>query len=240
MRVLYHPYSCAPLAYDSPMKKPQAILFDLDGTLIDSVIQFTAILNELLIEAAKPEIAIEQVRPWVTGGALEMVQSAFGTELTPNKVDFLKNAFLLRYDRLLNTTLPCYFPDVESVLRQVNAQGVRIGIVTNKHRCFAERVLRQVSFKESLACVIYGDTLSTPKPSPEPLYLACQQLKLAPEQAWFVGDGLVDMQAANAAGCVSILARYGYVSSAWQSWSSCYVLNQLTDLLALIKVAECG
>ncbi len=215
------------------MQKPQAILFDLDGTLLDSVVHFTAILNELLIDAQKPAVSMDQVRYWVSGGVIAMIQGAFGDDLSLQDQLDLKQHFLRLYDEQLSTVTPYCFQHVLHVLTELTAQGIALGLVTNKHQRFAEKLLDQTDFKSLLTCMVFGDTLAVSKPSPEPLYLACQRLEVVPPQTWFVGDSLVDMQAAKAAGCVAVLARYGYVDHDWQNWPNHAVLQQLVDLLAL-------
>lgn len=217
-------------------KKPEAVLFDLDGTLLDSAPHFTDILNGLLTDAAKPLLPIDQVRPRVSGGVSAMVQCAFGGDLSNEALTTLKNAFLRDYAQLIANVPPLYFAGVEAVLQALSVRGIPFGIVTNKHQRFAEPILAKTTFKDSWQCVIYGDTLITPKPSPEPLYLACQRLQVVGEDTWFVGDGRVDMLAAKAAGSVGLLATYGYVEPDWRTWPCDYALHQLTDLITLLSL----
>ena len=163
-----------------------------------------------------------------------MLQHAFGQALTVQELGVLKQAFLTAYRQVLAVSAPCFFPGVEQVIETLNRYQIPFGVVTNKHQCYAECILAKAFFSKNLATVVYGDTLKTPKPSPEPLYLACRQLTIACEDTWFVGDGRVDMQSAQAAGCVAVLASYGYVEADWRSWPAAHILHELTDLLSLL------
>ena len=212
----------------------KAILFDLDGTLIDSAPQFTQVLNNLLADAAKPLLKIDQLRPFITGGVNAMVQCAFGPMNEGSALTQLRQAFLRSYADLLDMTVPSYFQGVESVLQGLVERGIPFGLVTNKHQVYAERTLVKTFFKESLACAVYGDTLLTPKPSPEPIFLACRRISVAPQETWFVGDGRVDMIAAQNAKSVAVLAAYGYLEADWRDWPATHVVHQLTDLLTLM------
>lgn len=213
------------------MNTPRAILFDLDGTLLDSAPHFTRILNVLLAQALLPLISIDQVRGSISGGVKAMIYGAFGASIDEATLKQLSQAFLVAYEQLIEAEMPLTFAGLLDVVQTLTRLNIPFGIVTNKHQRFAEKILAKTFFNKSLACVIYGDTLPTPKPSPQPLYLACQRLAVPPTETWFVGDARVDMEAAAAAGCIPILAHYGYVESDWRTWPATHQIQQLSDLL---------
>lgn len=218
-------------------QRPQAVLFDLDGTLLHSAIHFVEILRDLVPDS--PSLLDEaSLRPHISGGVLSMLRYALGVDGDFDRLSTLKSQFLNAYENQLRHSVATYFVGVEQVLTVLQQQGIAYGIVTNKQRCFAEPILAKAGFKEYVACVVYGDTLTATKPSPEPVWLACRQLKVEAKATWFVGDSLVDMQAADRAGCVALLAAYGYVQQGWQRWPFDATLHQPTDLLVLLKDAN--
>lgn len=220
---------------DSRSMVPQAILFDLDGTLLDSAHYFVTILNGFLQRYDYAPITVQALRPHISFGVVAMLRAAFGALLTKNDLDALRLEFLDDYERLLEHSAGVYFSGVEMVINTLVQQSIPYGIVTNKQQRFGERILAKAFFKESLGCVVYGDTLALSKPAPQPLWLACQRLQVEPRSTWFVGDSLADMQAADRAGCIGVVAAYGYVEPRWRHWPSVHVVHQPIDLLQILK-----
>jgi 2-phosphoglycolate phosphatase len=218
-------------------QRPQAVLFDLDGTLLHSAVHFVDILQDL-VPAAKSFVNDQSLRPYISGGVLSMLRYALGDHADFDTVSALRTQFLEAYEDKLRHSSDVYFDGIEPMLAALQHQGIPCGIVTNKQQCFGEAILDKASFKTSMACAVYGDTLTANKPSPEPLWFACRQLAVDPKATWFVGDSLVDMQAADRAGCPALLAAYGYVQPGWPRWPYDATLQQPQDLIVLLKDAN--
>lgn len=219
------------------LQRPQAVLFDLDGTLLHSADHFVDILQDL-VPAAKPLLDDQLLRPYISGGVLSMLRYALGDNTDFETMSALKTRFLQSYEEKLRHSPDTYFDGIEPMLAILQQRGIPYGIVTNKQQCYGEAILDKAWFKDSLACAVYGDTLTTGKPSPEPLWHACKQISVNPKATWFVGDSLVDMQAADRAGCPALLAAYGYVQPGWQRWPRDATLHQPQDLIVLLKDAN--
>lgn len=216
------------------IKPPKAILFDLDGTLLHSAVHFVEIINQLLQAAQLPRIDEAVLRPHISGGVVAMLRAVFGASLAGAELSSLRQQFLQAYEMALAEGTPCYFPGVAPLLETLQHKNIPYGIVTNKQQCYGEAIVAKAFFNRAVGCVVYGDTLAQAKPAPQPLWLACQQLGVNPKETWFVGDSLVDMQAADRANCVGIVAAYGYVTAHWQQWPAAHALHQPIDLLALL------
>lgn len=186
----------------------QGVLFDLDGTLVDSAPDFVATLEIMAAARGLPPVSSEQLRPHVSKGSRAMLAAAFGQIDEVEREQWIPE-FLDTYEQLLGDFAPS-FAGVADMLDQLDATRTPWGIVTNKPEYLAVQVLDKLGWSERCAVLIGGDTLSTRKPDPQPLLVAVERLGLEPAAVVYVGDDERDIIAARAAGMPSIAALWGY------------------------------
>jgi 2-phosphoglycolate phosphatase len=188
----------------------RCVLFDLDGTLIDSAPDLAGAANAMRVARALPELPYERLRPMVGTGARGMVGAAFGVAPGEEGFEALRDEFLQRYaDGLLQRT--AVFADMVDVLQVLERAALPWGIVTNKHERFTVPVVRGLGLHERAAALICGDTTAHSKPHPEPLLEAARRVGVAPRDCVYVGDDLRDVQAGRAAGMATLAAAWGYL-----------------------------
>jgi len=213
----------------------RAVLFDLDGTLVDSAPDLAGAVNELLLEQGRPAMAVSDLRPMVGAGARGMLGLAFG--ITPDHADYevLKNRFLELYrHRIVQESR--VFEGVWELLDALEGHGTPWGIVTNKFSGLAELVTRGLGLRERTGVLIGGDTTGFAKPHPEPLLAAARHLGVPPEHCLYVGDDLRDIQAGRAAGMQTAAASWGYLGmgEAIDAWGADHLIHDLTQLHRLV------
>ncbi|WP_242107245.1 phosphoglycolate phosphatase [Luteimonas aquatica] len=187
---------------------PRGVLFDLDGTLLDSAPDMLATANAMRAERGEAAMTLAQLRPHVSRGSRAMVGAAFPA-LQAQARDALVPAFLAIYERELGRH-GTPFADIEAMLARIEADGGRWGIVTNKPEYLARQLLPLLGWEQRCGVLIGGDTLPERKPHPMPLLHAADALGLAPEACVYVGDDRSDIEAARAAGMPSVVALWGY------------------------------
>ena len=191
-----------------PARRPNAVLFDLDGTLADTLPD----LADALAAAAGGAGTVDEtrLRPLVSRGGREMIASVLATDADDSVLDRTRHRFLARYrERIAVRTR--LFPGIESVLQTLDELGVRWGVVTNKHAWLTEPLLEALELHRRAACVVSGDSAAHPKPHPAPLLLACERLSIPPSAAVYVGDSRSDIESGRAAGVITVSAGWGYV-----------------------------
>ena len=188
----------------------RAVLFDLDGTLIDSAPDLAGAANRLRAEHGLPPLPYEALRPMVGAGARGMLGVAFGVAPGEPRFEALREAFLALYQRdMLRETR--VFDGVERLLQWLEGAGLPWGIVTNKHERFALPVVAGLGLRERAACLVAGDTTPHAKPHPGPLLEAARRAGVPPEACVYVGDDLRDVQAGRAAGMATLDNSWGYM-----------------------------
>jgi len=209
-----------------------AVLFDLDGTLIDSAPDLAGAANTLRAEHGLAPLPYEQLRPMVGAGARGMIGTSFG--VTPDHAQFeaLRDAFLAIYERdlLLRTRV---FEAMVPVLAALESAGVAWGIVTNKAQRFTSPVVAGLGLDQRAAAVVCGDTTPHAKPHPAPLLEAARRMGVAPAACVYVGDDLRDVQAGRAAHMATLAAAWGYLGQGEHigDWGADAVINVPEDLL---------
>jgi 2-phosphoglycolate phosphatase len=190
----------------------KAVLFDLDGTLIDSAPDLGSAADKMRRDRGLPSLPDAAYRPMAGAGARGMLSVAFG--IGPDSAEFaaMREEFFTNYEQCM-TQRTYVFDGVGAMLRQLEAQGVAWGVVTNKSKRFTEPLAAQMPLFAHAAVVISGDTTPHAKPHPEPLLEAARRLGLEPSQCVYVGDDERDIQAARAAGMYSVAACYGYLGA---------------------------
>jgi 2-phosphoglycolate phosphatase len=220
------------------MAAPHAILFDLDGTLIDSAPDLGAAADQMRVDRGLPSLPLEGYRHMAGAGARGMLGIAFG--MTPEHPDYdaYKEEFFRNYERRL-TQLTRAFDGVAHMLQALQQRGLTWGIVTNKSSRFTDPLVRQMALLNPAAVVISGDTTPHAKPHPEPLFEAARRLRLNPAQCWYVGDDERDIVAGRAAGMLTCAATYGYLGAVadWQAWGADAAIDHPQGLLKKLESA---
>ncbi|MBI5900258.1 MAG: HAD hydrolase-like protein [Rhodocyclales bacterium] len=191
---------------------PDAVLFDLDGTLADTAPDLGGALNQLLRERGRPALPLEQLRPHVSSGARGLIGAGFG--LTPADPGYpaLQQRFLNIYQDALciGTRL---FDGIDRHLDALDAEGISWGIVTNKSQRFAIPLIEQLGLRQRSACVVCGDSARRAKPHGYPLQLAGAVLGVATEACIYVGDDERDVISGRAVGMLTVVAAWGYLGN---------------------------
>jgi 2-phosphoglycolate phosphatase len=210
----------------------RAVLFDLDGTLADTVGDLAGAVNRVRADRSLPPIAIEALRPHASHGARGMLGAAFGIGRESPEFELLRDMFLDNYAAALceKTRL---FADTEKVLAEIERRGLSWGIVTNKASRFTLPLLEQLALSARTVAVICGDTTANAKPHPEPLLAAAVALKIDPSNCVYVGDAERDIVAGRAAGMKTLIASYGYLSAddTPERWDADGAIHSLAELL---------
>jgi N-acetyl-D-muramate 6-phosphate phosphatase len=190
----------------------KAVLFDLDGTLIDSAPDLGAAADKMRVERGLPSLPLQKYRPMAGAGARGMLGVAFG--ITPEHPDFvaLREEFFRNYESCM-TQRTYVFEGVAQLIDSLVRRGVPWGVVTNKSMRFTGPLTKQMALFASARAVIGGDTTPHPKPHPAPLLEAARQVGVRPIECVYVGDDLRDVQAGRAAGMATVAATYGYLGS---------------------------
>jgi len=199
------------------IERPQAVLFDLDGTLIDSAPDIHAATNVMLAALGLPSASLAEVSGWIGNGSKRLVERAL-QEKFPDFIDAdsNKNFFDIAFANFndayrdavsLYTTI---YPGVEACLDRLEEDGIPMVLVTNKPLEFTHSILKQLQWLNRFELILGGDSLQQKKPHPEPLIYACSQLDVNSEQCLMVGDSKNDIQAARAANMPVVAVSYGY------------------------------
>ena len=213
----------------------QGVLFDLDGTLLDSAADLYGALVEQCAEEGEPAPDYDAVRQVVSRGSTAILQQGF-----PLRDDAERKALLPRYLALYQRMLAQQtraFDGVEALLQQLEQRGLRWGIVTNKAAFLTDDLLQRIGWSTRAAAVVCGDTLPVKKPDPAPVLLACERAGLVPGQCLFVGDDRRDVQAGSAAGLFTVAASWGYLDGGDpRTWGADAVLDAPAALAALLPL----
>ena len=215
----------------------KAVLFDLDGTLIDSAPQLVGALNQLRQQYDLPPIPFLVGRPYASHGAAGLLKAGFNMEKNDPLFDARVQEFLDIYKEVFNLNMQC-MEGIEELINTLNLRKIPWGIMTNKARKFAQPIVSSHPLLKSAACLIAGDDVSMPKPSPEGLIKASQMLSIEPSDIIYLGDDRRDVMAANDAGMVSMAARYGYleVGDDAKSWGAQYIIDKPSELLDYLNL----
>lgn len=213
----------------------QGVLFDLDGTLLDSAPDLYAALVTQCIEEGVPPPSYAPVREVVSRGARAVLRCAFAARGEP-ALEALVPRYLQLYQQVMaQQTLA--FDGVDDLLARIEAHGLRWGIVTNKAGFLTDELVSRIGWAARASAVVSGDTLPVKKPDPAPVLLACERAGLDPARSIFVGDDRRDVQAGAAAGLYTVAVSWGYLDGGDpHGWGADVVLDHPAEVAKLLQL----
>lgn len=216
----------------------RCVLFDLDGTLIDSAPDLAGAANAMRVARGMPEVPYPHLRAMVGSGARGMIGAAFDVGPGDAGFDDLRSEFLDLYERML-LQRTSVFEAMHPVLDALDAAALRWGIVTNKAERFAAPVIGGLGLDRRAAAVVCGDTTPFSKPHPEPLLEAARRLDSNAGACVYVGDDLRDVQAGRSAGMATVAAAWGYLGAGEpiDRWGADAVIEHPAELLQWLGLA---
>jgi phosphoglycolate phosphatase len=211
----------------------KAVLFDLDGTLIDSAPQLVGALNQLRQKYDLAPIPFLKGRPFASHGAAGLLKAGFDMDKNDPLFDSRIEEFLSIYKEIFNQDVQC-MEGIEDLIQDLNLKKIAWGIVTNKASKFATPIVTSHPLLKFSQCLVSGDDVSIPKPSPEGLIKAASILAIQPSEIIYLGDDRRDVIAANDAGMISMIARYGYLEEGddGRNWNAHHIIDKPKDILS--------
>lgn len=210
----------------------RAVLFDLDGTLVDSAPDLGHAINLMRERRGQPPLPAWAIRAQASHGAQALIKLGCGVAQGDSGFSELRQEFMAIYSAHLaeQSTL---FPGMDRLLAELECRAIPWGVVTNKPACLTDPLLEQLGLSGRSACVVSGDTCTRPKPAPEPMLHACRLVAAEPADCLYVGDAERDVLAARAVAMPVVVALYGYLSEADQpdEWGADGYIRQPLELL---------
>ena len=219
--------------------KLACVLFDLDGTLVDTAPDLIACLNKALVAHGYPTVDNTNIKPCISMGALAMIK-----HVTQEADEALQT-------NMLNYMLDCYqnniaehsrfFTGINETLDMIDSLGLKWGVVTNKRERFTLPLMNAMNLMDRAACVISGDTTANSKPHPEPMLAACRQAQVKPENCVYIGDASHDIAAGKSANMKTLAAVYGYLKDEDQpeNWGADALIDHPQQLQHWIQATLC-
>jgi phosphoglycolate phosphatase len=212
----------------------QAIIFDLDGTLVDSAEDLRAALNKLLAELSLRPIAATEIKDMIGDGVLKLVERGLvAAGGNPQQKDALLPRFLEIYQANPATLTRCY-PGVSETLEILRREDFRLAVVTNKPVSATKKILETLSLAEFFPVVVGGDSVQQRKPHPAPLFEAARQLDVEVSRSLMVGDNIHDVEAAHAAGMRCVAVTYGYHHRPPSEFNADHLIDRFSELPSLV------
>lgn len=213
----------------------KAVIFDLDGTLVDTADEFVPAVQSLRAEHGHPAMDPERIRASVSNGARALVSLGLNLQEDAPEFESRRLRLLELYSTVLGT-LATPYPGIEALLARLQECGIAWGIATNKPRVYTETLLARLDIQPPPASVVCPEDVAHRKPHPESLYRNCKELGCAPHEAIYIGDHLRDIEAGRRAGMYTIAAGYGYIEAGDDPlhWGANAHAQRSDDLLELI------
>jgi len=218
------------------LDQPQALLFDLDGTLADTAPDLAYALNQTLLHYGLNELPFSQIRPVVSHGGVALIKLGF--QMQPDEDGFEdRRQFLLDIYKANLCRDTQLFDGIQQVLNHLTDRKIPWGIVTNKPSWLTDPLMLQMGIDKMTPAIVSSDTCKNRKPHPEPIEYACKVLNVDPKQCWYIGDAGRDMQAGRAAGCATIGASYGYLypDDPIEDWDTDIIINHALEIIGLLN-----
>lgn len=217
-------------------KRPQSVLFDLDGTLLDTAADLAFACNTTCCERGLKPQPVDALKPYISGGAEAMLRYTLEQNCLQTDLEPLLQRMLAIYQQNIAVHTR-FFDGMETVLDELESQGLSWGIVTNKVTRFTEPLLKTLNLLDRPGCVISGDTLPEKKPHPMPMLEACRRMGSRPAECVYVGDARRDIEAGRNAGMTTLAALYGYVdeNDPARAWGADGFIAHPHELLAWLN-----
>lgn len=214
----------------------KAVLFDLDGTLIDSAPDLGSAADKMRVDRGLASLTLEEYRPMAGAGARGMLGVAFNISVDHPDFPAMREEFFSNYERCM-TSRTYAFDGVAQLIVDLLHLDYSWGVVTNKSMRFTDPLTRSMPLFSSAKTIISGDTTPYAKPHPEPLFEAARRLAIVPSECLYVGDDERDIVAGLAAGMRTVAATYGYLGQATNPvhWNAHAIINSPAELLQLLK-----
>ena len=214
----------------------KGVLFDLDGTLLDTADDLGAALNHLLKSYGFPAVASNEYRLVASDGVYPLLDLGFKEQLSKFDKEVLRQEFLDYYleNIAVHTTL---FPGIEKLLSLIELANIPWGIVTNKPAFLTDPLLLKFNEFTNSQSNISGDTIKERKPHPAPMLLASKEIGVAAEHIWYLGDAKRDIEAGNAALMTTVAVKWGYIKSLddCAKWQADHIISKPLDLVGISK-----
>lgn len=214
------------------MSAIKTVLFDLDGTLVDTAPDMAAALDILCVEENQPAIPYEQVRPVVSNGSAALIKLAFGEVNDEIRLQHLKQRYLDIYQQnICIDSSP--FKGIETVLDHIERNGLNWGVVTNKPGWLTLPLMDSLQLVQRAATIVSGDTTENSKPHPDPMHHACDEASSKSDECIYVGDARRDIEAGINAGMKTLVANYGYIETNEDvnTWGADAIINTPEEIL---------
>lgn len=217
-------------------KNIRAVIFDLDGTLLDTAPDFVVVVNKLLNEYQLPQMDAGLIRTQVSNGAKALVKLAFAMEEDHPEFETRRLRLLDLYlQHIADYTQP--FSGIEPLIKKLDENQIAWGIATNKPARYTNPLMQALNMQPAPFSVICPDHVSRAKPDPESLFLASQQLNCSPNEIIYVGDHLRDIECGKRAGSITIAAAYGYIdeNDSPENWNADHIVASANEIWSIVQ-----
>ncbi len=211
------------------------ILFDLDGTLADTAPDLIAALNRSIQKYHFSAVEYQRIKPYISHGAVAMIKQCIPDCSDEQIHAQILEQMLADYQQNIAQQTQL-FQGMETILINIENKGMKWGVVTNKRQRFTEPLMAALDLTDRAACIISGDTTDKAKPHPEPMFAACKQAEVTPDQCIYIGDAAHDIEAGKAAGMKTVAATWGYLKleDVPEQWDADFLINRPEEILPIL------
>jgi N-acetyl-D-muramate 6-phosphate phosphatase len=220
--------------------KLSCVLFDLDGTLVDTAPDLILCLNKALSSQGLTVVTTETIKPFISFGAVAMINESLNQSISRAlRADILETMLDLYQNNIAEHTV--FFKGMSETLDAIEAQGLKWGVVTNKRERFTNPLMDALKLTDRAACIISGDSTANPKPHVEPMLAACKKAAVKPQECVYIGDARHDITAGKNAQMKTLAALYGYLKpgDAPETWGADALIESPEQLETWIRSALC-
>ncbi len=219
--------------------KLSCVLFDLDGTLVDTAPDLISCLNKALNAHGFDTVAPEIIKPFISYGAVAMINASQPLCDDELKADILETMLNLYQNNIAEHTV--FFSGIVDILNAIEAQGLKWGVVTNKRERFTNPLMDALKLTDRAACIVSGDTTANPKPHSDPMLEACKQAGVNPRECVYIGDALHDITAGKSVEMKTLAALYGYIKpdDTPESWGADALIESPDQISTWIASIPC-
>jgi 2-phosphoglycolate phosphatase len=220
--------------------KLSCVLFDLDGTLVDTAPDLVLCLNKALSSHGLMSVSADTIKPFISFGAVAMINESLEQSISEAlRADILETMLDLYQNNIAEHTV--FFKGMSETLDAIEAQGLKWGVVTNKRERFTNPLMDALKLTARAACIVSGDTTTNPKPHVEPMLAACKQAAVKPQECVYIGDASHDIIAGKNAQMKTLAALYGYLKpeDMPETWGADALIKSPKQLATWITSALC-